>query len=67
VATDGPVVGRGAALYPEEFSHPVGPEYPSAGVLAEVLTDERAELLDPEPLYLRRPDAATPSRPKKVS
>jgi tRNA threonylcarbamoyl adenosine modification protein YeaZ len=67
VATGAPVVGRGAVLYPEAFPHAVGPEYPSAGVLAEVLTDERAELLDPEPLYLRRPDAATPSRPKKVS
>jgi tRNA threonylcarbamoyladenosine biosynthesis protein TsaB len=32
-----------------------------------VVTDERAELLDPEPLYLRRPDAATPGKPKKVS
>ena len=67
VATERPVVGRGAVLYPEAFAHGVGPEYPSAGVLAEVLTDERAELLDPEPLYLRRPDAATPSKPKKVS
>lgn len=67
VATDRPVVGRGATLYPEAFPHAVGPEYPSAGVLAAVLTDERAELLDPEPLYLRRPDAATPGKPKKVS
>ncbi len=67
VATDRPVVGRGAVLYPEAFPNAVGPEYPSADVLAEVLTDERAELLDPEPLYLRRPDAATPSKPKKVS
>jgi tRNA threonylcarbamoyl adenosine modification protein YeaZ len=67
VATDGPVVGRGATLYPEAFPHRVGPEYPSAGVLAAVLTDERAELLDPEPLYLRRPDAATPGKRKLVS
>jgi tRNA threonylcarbamoyl adenosine modification protein YeaZ len=67
LATEQPVVGRGAVLYPEAFPHAVGPEYPSASVLAEVLTDERAELLDPEPLYLRRPDAATPSKPKKVS
>jgi len=67
IATDRPVVGRGAVLYPEAFPNAVGPEYPTAGVLAEVLTDERAELLDPEPLYLRRPDTAAPSRPKKVS
>ena len=62
-----PVVGRGALLYPEAFPNPVGPEHPSAGVLAAVVTDERAELLDPEPLYLRRPDAATPQKPKRVS
>jgi tRNA threonylcarbamoyladenosine biosynthesis protein TsaB len=67
VATDGPVVGAGALLYPEQFPHPVGPEHPDAGVLAQVVTDERVELLDPEPLYLRRPDAATPGRPKPVS
>jgi tRNA threonylcarbamoyladenosine biosynthesis protein TsaB len=67
VATDGPVVGAGALLYPDEFPHAAGPEHPDAGVLAEVVTDERAELLDPEPLYLRRPDAATPGRPKPVS
>jgi tRNA threonylcarbamoyladenosine biosynthesis protein TsaB len=27
----------------------------------------RAELLDPEPLYLRRPDAVAPGKPKRVS
>jgi hypothetical protein len=54
-------------LYPEAFPNPVGPAYPDAGVLAEVVTDERAELLDPEPLYLRRPDIAAPTRPKPVS
>jgi tRNA threonylcarbamoyladenosine biosynthesis protein TsaB len=67
VATHGPVVGAGALLYPEHFPHPAGPEHPDAGVLAQVVTDERVELLDPEPLYLRRPDAATPGRPKPVS
>ncbi len=67
IATHRPVVGRGALLYPESFSNPVGPEHPSAGVLAEVVTDERAELLDPEPLYLRRPDTAAPHKPKRVS
>jgi tRNA threonylcarbamoyladenosine biosynthesis protein TsaB len=67
VATGGPVVGSGARLYPEAFPHPVGPEYPDAGVLALVVIEERAELLDPEPLYLRRPDAAMPGRPKPVS
>ncbi|MGH3444142.1 MAG: tRNA (adenosine(37)-N6)-threonylcarbamoyltransferase complex dimerization subunit type 1 TsaB [Nocardioidaceae bacterium] len=63
----GPVVGRGGLLYPDAFGPAVGPDYPSAAVLAAVVTDERVELLDPEPLYLRRPDTAPPSRPKRVS
>ena len=67
VATDAPVVGAGARLYPEAFPHAVGPEHPDARVLARVVTDERAELLDPEPLYLRRPDVAAPGARKPVS
>ena len=67
LATDDPVVGEGAALYPEAFPHPIGPAAPSAGWLARVVTDGRAELLDPEPLYLRRPDAVAPGKPKRVS
>jgi tRNA threonylcarbamoyladenosine biosynthesis protein TsaB len=45
VATDGPVVGAGPVLYP----------------------DEAVELLDPEPLYLRRPDVTPAAKPKPVS
>ena len=67
VATDKPVVGRGALLYPEAFPDGRGPEHPRAAVLARVVAEERAELLDPEPLYLRRPDAAEPGKPKRVS
>ena len=67
LATEAQVVGEGAHLYPEAFPRPVGPEHPDAGVLAAVVTDERAELLDPEPLYLRRPDVAQPGAPKRVS
>lgn len=66
-ASDLPVVGEGARLYPDAFPHPVGPSLPSAGWLARVVADRRAELLLPEPLYLRRPDAATPGTPKPVS
>lgn len=66
-ASDLPVVGEGARLYPDAFPHPVGPSLPSAGWLARVVADRRAELLPPEPLYLRRPDAATPGTPKPVS
>lgn len=67
VATDLPVVGEGGVLYPEAFPGAVGPRMPSAGWLAQGIAEERAELLDPDPLYLRRPDAATPGAPKRVS
>jgi tRNA threonylcarbamoyladenosine biosynthesis protein TsaB len=67
VATRAPVVGSGAVLYPDAFPHGLGPELPDAGVLSRVVTDERVEVLDAEPLYLRRPDAATPGKPKRVS
>ena len=66
VATDLPVVGEGAVLYPEAFPNAAGPRMPSAGWLARVVAEERAQLYDPEPLYLRRPDAATPGTPKRV-
>ena len=61
------VVGAGALLYPDAFPHAVAPEHPDARWLAQVVTDERVELLDPEPLYLRRPDVAEPREPKPVS
>ena len=38
------------------------PERPGAGWLARTVAEERAELHDPEPLYLRRPDAVVPGR-----
>ncbi|WP_139978022.1 tRNA (adenosine(37)-N6)-threonylcarbamoyltransferase complex dimerization subunit type 1 TsaB [Nocardioides litoris] len=64
---DTPVVGEGALLYPEAFPRAVGPQRPSAAWLGRAVVDERAELLDPEPLYLRRPDAEVPGTPKPVS
>jgi tRNA threonylcarbamoyladenosine biosynthesis protein TsaB len=67
VATDGAVVGRGAVLYPEDFPDGRLPENPSAAALARVVAEERAELYDPEPMYLRRPDTAAPHKPKRVS
>lgn len=67
VATDLPVVGEGALLYPDAFPRAVGPTRPSAAWLARLVTEERAELFDPEPLYLRRPDAVANTRPKAVS
>ncbi len=67
VATDGPVVGRGATLYPEAFPQALAPVHPSATVLCDVVVRERYELVDPEPMYLRRPDVMEPRAPKRVS
>jgi tRNA threonylcarbamoyladenosine biosynthesis protein TsaB len=64
-----PVVGRGAALYADELGPRVGPIDPSAVVLAQFAVDELAAgrpLLEPVPLYLRRPDAVAPGPPKPV-
>ena len=66
-ATTAVVVGHGALLYPDSFPNSAGPEHPSAAVLAELVVAERFELLDPDPLYLRRPDAVVARAPKKVS
>ena len=62
-----PIVGRGARLYPESFPDARDPEHPSAAVLCDVVRRERFELLAPAPLYLRRPDAVEPGKPKRVS
>jgi len=67
LATELPVVGEGALLYPDHFARAAGPTRPSAAWLARAVAEERAELSDPEPLYLRRPDAVTPGTPKAVS
>ncbi|SDC06523.1 tRNA (adenosine(37)-N6)-threonylcarbamoyltransferase complex dimerization subunit type 1 TsaB [Nocardioides lianchengensis] len=67
VASDLPVVGEGGSLYPDAFPHATGPQRPSAGWLARTVAEELAEIVDPEPLYLRRPDAELPRPPKKVS
>ena len=66
-ATDLPVAGEGAVLYPDAFplAHP--PVLQSASWLARAVAEELAELHDPEPLYLRRPDAIAPGAPKRVS
>jgi tRNA threonylcarbamoyladenosine biosynthesis protein TsaB len=66
-ATDRPVAGEGAGLYPDAFPDPRSPALPSAGWLARAVAEELAELHDPEPMYLRRPDAVAPGAPKRVS
>lgn len=65
VRLDGPFVTR-----PDDVPADVaviGLAHPLAADLARCLADEGAELLDPEPLYLRRPDAQVPAAPKRVS
>jgi tRNA threonylcarbamoyl adenosine modification protein YeaZ len=65
-----PVAGDGAFLYPELAGQPIGPRFPEAAQLA-ILTAQRAVAAEPplpaEPLYLRRPDAREPGRPKRVT
>lgn len=50
-------VGEGATLYPKAFPESAEPLRPSAAWLAKGLIENRFEVLAPEPLYLRRPDA----------
>jgi tRNA threonylcarbamoyl adenosine modification protein YeaZ len=66
-ATEDLVAGEGPVLYPEAFPHPRPPVLPGAGWLARAVAEELAELYDPEPLYLRRPDVMAPGAPKRVS
>ena len=62
------VVGAGPVLYPDVLRadrRPGGARRRRRSALA--VAEERLELLDPEPIYLRRPDATVPGPPKKVS
>lgn len=81
------VAGQGPQLYPDVLRVAIGPEYPSAGTLAQLVARQLrgnaavgtaaggaggtgaggVELLPPEPLYLRRPDARIPGPPKRVT
>ncbi len=63
------VHGRGATLYPDLFAAPSGPLDVDAGAVAELAVRGLGTgegLLPPEPLYLRRPDAAPPGARKRV-
>jgi tRNA threonylcarbamoyl adenosine modification protein YeaZ len=64
-----PVAGEGAFLYPELLGQPIAPRFPSASQLAVIGAGRLAAGEPPmraEPLYLRRPDAREPGRPKRV-
>jgi tRNA threonylcarbamoyl adenosine modification protein YeaZ len=65
-----PVAGEGAVLYPGLGSQTLDPRYPAAGALACLAIRRLEAGLPPdlaEPLYLRRPDAREPGRPKRVT
>ena len=67
LAEDEPVFGRGGELYADVLPYSTGPLDPDAGVLADLVARGGIELLQPAPLYLRRPDVAVPGPPKPVS
>lgn len=67
VATTAEVAGAGPSLYPDAFPHAIAPTRPSAAWMATGVSSELVELLDPEPLYLRRPDAVVGAPRKPVS
>lgn len=62
----GPAVGAGALLYPDHFPDARDPTHPSAAAMCRWVAGGRP-LLEPEPLYLRRPDAREPAARKPVS
>jgi tRNA threonylcarbamoyl adenosine modification protein YeaZ len=70
IAEPGPVAGEGPVLYPELAARAIPPRYPEAGLLAEIAAERlagAARLEPAEPLYLRRPDARVPGKPKRVT
>lgn len=63
-----PAVGRGPRIYPEDLPVGTEPLDVPAGALADlaVIRVAAGEEMPTEPLYLRRPDAASPSVPKSA-
>lgn len=68
-----PAAGEGPMLYPEVLPEGLGPAFPAAATLGRTVAaalasgDQDKQLLPPEPLYLRRPDAREPGAPKRVT
>jgi tRNA threonylcarbamoyladenosine biosynthesis protein TsaB len=67
-----PMAGEGPRLHAELAASDeiIGPRYPSAAKLAELAAGHLARGIPAQPaeaLYLRRPDAREPGRPKRVT
>jgi tRNA threonylcarbamoyl adenosine modification protein YeaZ len=64
------VAGEGALIYPDLSDRPLNPAFPSAAELAAIAAGRLARGEPPQPavpLYLRRPDAREPGKPKRVT
>lgn len=65
-----PVAGEGPVIHPGLAAQPLPPRYPAAAQLAELAVARLSSggaPLPAEPLYLRRPDARVPGKPKRVT
>jgi tRNA threonylcarbamoyl adenosine modification protein YeaZ len=65
-----PVAGAGPDLYPGLTAAPLPPRDPAAGQLANIIAERivgGAPVLPADPLYLRKPDARVPGKPKRVT
>jgi tRNA threonylcarbamoyl adenosine modification protein YeaZ len=63
----GPAFGAGALQYRADFEAAHDPQFPSAATLCAIVAEGRARILEPQPLYLRRPDAVEPGARKAVT
>lgn len=63
----GPAFGAGALQYHDAFKSAHEPHFPSAATLCELVVGYRVTILEPQPLYLRRPDAVEPGARKAVT
>lgn len=66
VQWQGPAVGAGAFLYSEVFPDAREPAHPQAATLCRWVAGG-LPTVEPQPLYLRRPDAAEPGARKRVT
>ena len=64
---DVPAYGRGAQLYADQLPYVDGPVDPDARVLAAAVAHGNIVEIDPEPMYLRRPDVTPPGERKRAT